>query len=398
MRTNGSGGGRNVNDILALFDKVGDPFSGGTGATGGTAKPGEAKPADRPNEAANMVSDAALQNAATVFQQPKPGETNAKTGFDREDRATLTQKPPPATETKSSSDQKQSSKDPSREARDQTLGAQAQGFANKLQDGLQKGLAAAFAKLASFGKGAEGAEPDPHVVPHSKDSAKSKDAKDSKGAASSAGAHAAETHAAEAHNFASHTTEGAPSDAKPAKAQEKEEHVEHFREELRSLGSERGEAREAKKLDKPRDGKEPHEIVKSEVLNDSQEVRELVGGWKSEHCALEEEQKQANALRIEDALGEQMRCRGMLEDGTRCIRKPVMGIPYCREHASAVYAGEAGFVSIGAGVEPTQGPIEVTEPEAVAYSDAADAPDSPDSREEVADPTLPETPVYVVTD
>lgn len=385
VRTNGSGGGRNVNDILALFDKVGDPFSG----AGGTAKPGEAKPGDnKPSEAANMVADAALQNAATVFQ-PKPAETNAKTGFDREDRATLTQKPPPATDTKSSSDQKQQSKEPSRESREQTLGSQAQGLANKLQDSLQKGLAA-FAKLASFGKGAEGAEPDPHVVPHAKDSAKTKD-KHSGGAGSAA---PGEAHAAEAHNFASHTTEGAPSDAKPAKA-EKEEHIEQFREELRSAAgergdrAERGERGEAKKLDKPRDGKEPHELVKGDVVNDSQELRELVGGWKSEHCALEEEQKHANALRIEDALGEQMRCRGMLDDGSRCIRKPVMGIPYCREHASAVYAGEAGFVSIGAGVEPSKGPVEVTEPEAVAYTDPP---------EEVADPTLPETPVYVVTD
>ena len=44
---------------------------------------------------------------------------------------------------------------------------------------------------------------------------------------------------------------------------------------------------------------------------------------------------------------------------------------------------------------PTSGPPEVTEPEAVAYtSDVTEAPPT----EETADPTLPDQPVYVVTD
>lgn len=37
-----------------------------------------------------------------------------------------------------------------------------------------------------------------------------------------------------------------------------------------------------------------------------------------------------------DALGDAARCRGTLEDGERCLRKPVAGTSYCREH----YAGK----------------------------------------------------------
>jgi hypothetical protein len=44
-------------------------------------------------------------------------------------------------------------------------------------------------------------------------------------------------------------------------------------------------------------------------------------------------------------LGEAARCKGALEDGTRCLRKPVAGTSYCREH----------YASPGVGPDPTEG-------------------------------------------
>jgi hypothetical protein len=381
VRTNGP----SANDILALFDRLGDPFAGGA-----QTKPGSAKPED-----ANNNNDPTAQQ-----KQPVPGDGNAKLGFDQEDRSSLLQKAPPPKDAKNASSdqqqqqQQQKPKDAPKDAPKDNLLSQ---LGKQLQEGLQKSFGGVFAKLANLGKNAEAAEPE---VP--KDSANAKEAKQNSRGAGASGAASGSAAAELAHqdptNFASHTTEGAPNPAAPSKTQEKAEaHVEQFREELRSMGNDPARGGEAKKLDKPRDGKEAPELMHAEGARESPELRELVGGWKPESCNLEEDERRANALRIEDALGPQMRCRGVLEDGSRCIRKPVMGIPYCREHASAVYAAtsDAGFVTIGAGVEPTSGAPEVTEPEAVAYVDGAS-----ESSEEVADPTLPDQPAYgnVVTD
>ncbi len=46
----------------------------------------------------------------------------------------------------------------------------------------------------------------------------------------------------------------------------------------------------------------------------------------------EEEKKNGRGVRAEDALGDYTRCRGHQEDGSRCLRKPMQGGPYCREH------------------------------------------------------------------
>lgn len=387
MRTNG----RNANDILALFDRLGDAFAGGA-----EAKPGGKT--DPPAGAAQAAAQEGLAQAKDAQQQ------RANLGFDKEDKTSLPAQAKtnaPAAEQKPEQKPKDArDKEATRDNKEQaTFLSQAQQLGTKLQENLQKGLAAAFAKLATLGKGTEGAEPDQHLVPsHSKDGAHAKDAKHGAGSEKTRAA-AEKGHVEDPSNFASHTTEGAPNDGRgKMKAQDKAEtNVEHFREELRQMNAEQ---RGDKKLDKPRDGKEAHELVHGEgMIDQAGELRELVGAWHPDRCNAEEAEQKANALRIEDALGEQMRCRGMLEDGVRCIRKPVMGLPYCREHAATIYSAgsDAGFVTIGAGVEPTSVAPEVTEPEAAAYiSDVLEAPAS----EELADPTLPDQPAFgtVVTD
>ncbi|MCB9652793.1 MAG: hypothetical protein H6729_01520 [Deltaproteobacteria bacterium] len=45
--------------------------------------------------------------------------------------------------------------------------------------------------------------------------------------------------------------------------------------------------------------------------------------------------RNAEGLRSADVLGSVHRCRGEHADGGRCLRKPVPGTPYCREHAAS---------------------------------------------------------------
>jgi hypothetical protein len=59
-------------------------------------------------------------------------------------------------------------------------------------------------------------------------------------------------------------------------------------------------------------------------------------GWVAEEQEQEEEAPRRRGLREADALGEAHRCRGLLEDGTRCLRKPGGGASYCPEHALRV--------------------------------------------------------------
>ncbi len=55
-------------------------------------------------------------------------------------------------------------------------------------------------------------------------------------------------------------------------------------------------------------------------------------GWVAEE--LEDEEHRKRGLYEGDPLGDVHRCRGTLHDGTPCLRKPVKGAPYCREHAA----------------------------------------------------------------
>lgn len=53
-----------------------------------------------------------------------------------------------------------------------------------------------------------------------------------------------------------------------------------------------------------------------------------------EEITPDEDDEHRPALRDEDALGASDRCRGTVADGTRCLRRPVEGTPYCREHSA----------------------------------------------------------------
>ena len=54
-------------------------------------------------------------------------------------------------------------------------------------------------------------------------------------------------------------------------------------------------------------------------------------GWLAEEQE-EREKRRRFSLEGADLLGSANRCRCMLPDGTRCLRKPLPGTPYCREH------------------------------------------------------------------
>lgn len=66
--------------------------------------------------------------------------------------------------------------------------------------------------------------------------------------------------------------------------------------------------------------------------DDQQDQDDKPGGaWIPEELEGQEISSK-RGLRASDSLGEAHRCSGTLDDGTRCLRKPVKGTPYCREH------------------------------------------------------------------
>jgi hypothetical protein len=103
---------------------------------------------------------------------------------------------------------------------------------------------------------------------------------------------------------------------------------------------ERGE-RAAGPAEEPREArraKEPEEAERQrERDRDGQEKREdedaQAQGWVAEEQEQEAPRKR-RGLREADALGEHHRCRGHGDDGGQCLRKPVRGSAYCREHAA----------------------------------------------------------------
>jgi hypothetical protein len=86
---------------------------------------------------------------------------------------------------------------------------------------------------------------------------------------------------------------------------------------------EREKEREAKERERQRDDRE----------KDRDEDEKHGSAWLQEELEREEEEQRRRGVRDEDALGGYTRCRGHLDDGTQCLRKPVQGTPYCREHA-----------------------------------------------------------------
>lgn len=129
------------------------------------------------------------------------------------------------------------------------------------------------------------------------------------------------------------TEEAAPKEqlAEQAEAAETKEAAdgeirrEEANEEARVVGQQT-EAKEAKEQSEVEDARE------QQHQQDDDEEEKPGAGWVAEELE-DEEQERRKGLRMDDPLGEVHRCRHTLEDGTGCLRKPVSGTPYCREHA-----------------------------------------------------------------
>ena len=101
----------------------------------------------------------------------------------------------------------------------------------------------------------------------------------------------------------------------------------------------REEARDEARVQGQQEAQEHGETKeKSETQDAEQQQREDQededkpgAGWVMEE-ADEDEGEEHRGLRRDQVLTDQTRCSGQLEDGTRCIRKPVAGLGYCREH------------------------------------------------------------------
>lgn len=87
--------------------------------------------------------------------------------------------------------------------------------------------------------------------------------------------------------------------------------------------------------EEPQEAKEQIEAQEADAQqHDQQEDDEdkAGGGWVLEE-AEEEEKRRGKGLREADVLSDQNRCKGTVDDGSRCLRKPVKGLGYCREHS-----------------------------------------------------------------
>ncbi len=99
--------------------------------------------------------------------------------------------------------------------------------------------------------------------------------------------------------------------------------------EARVLGQHEAEMKEKA------DGKEVEEpeARDQQQQRDEDEEDKPGAGWVAEELE-EEEAKHKRGLKDADVMGDVHRCKGTLDDGTGCLRKPLKGTPYCREHAA----------------------------------------------------------------
>lgn len=93
------------------------------------------------------------------------------------------------------------------------------------------------------------------------------------------------------------------------------------------------EAKEAKESHQTKESQEAeHQQGQQQRRDDQQDEQDKPGGaWVAEELEGQEVSSK-RGLRAADALGEAHRCHGTMDDGTRCLRRPVKGTPYCREH------------------------------------------------------------------
>ena len=120
-------------------------------------------------------------------------------------------------------------------------------------------------------------------------------------------------------------TEG---EVRDAPAEQQEMRAQDRREDARVQGQ-----KEAAETAEARESTETSEAEQQQQQHDEDEEDKPGAGWVAEEMD-EEGDERKRALRDPDALGQADRCRGELEDGTRCLRKAADGTPYCAEHAA----------------------------------------------------------------
>ncbi len=109
------------------------------------------------------------------------------------------------------------------------------------------------------------------------------------------------------------------------KAQLKEEH----KEDARLQGQ--AEAKEQQELKEQREADQSEQQQEKDQQEQQDEDEKPGAGWVLEEHE-DEKKRRKFGLRSADSLGHQTRCKGTLEDGSRCLRKPSEGSPYCLEH------------------------------------------------------------------
>ncbi|MCK6546753.1 hypothetical protein L6R52_12960 [Myxococcota bacterium] len=123
-------------------------------------------------------------------------------------------------------------------------------------------------------------------------------------------------------------------EARDAKTEEKTQRDELRRDEKADdvRGQAAQEAKEKKEAREANDAKEA-ERERERDRDDQKDDDRKGGAWAQEDEQQQDEpKKRRGAIREDDVLGAHVRCHGKLDDGARCLRKPVPGTPYCREH------------------------------------------------------------------
>jgi hypothetical protein len=372
---------RNVraNDLLQMFDRVGDPFANKSAQ--GSEK------SDKANENAMSVFGGPQEETQATHVDKKPFDGYAKMGAD-EDKTIVNTPPrtqeqgasdktadktlPPATQqtaapkeerpvdrsAKPSNERNSNEKNASERSTDRRsgdrdraeTGARVVHAAHVITTAIERAVSAVLVKMG--------------IVPDAQEKALDKEAKELTQQLRDAQRAAADKQqvvkrpdagnaGAEQNAFSNAFAASAP-DAQQAQqletAQElkKDADARRFQEtkEDAKAGGElkKGEAKETKES---RDVERGHgraaELVEEDPGNG------VGAGWVQENIEAAEQEQREAALRLEDALGASFRCHGIVEDGTRCLRKPVQGTPYCREHASTIFGPQQDTRLEGAG-------------------------------------------------
>ena len=118
-------------------------------------------------------------------------------------------------------------------------------------------------------------------------------------------------------------------ETREARSEQQEVRQQERRDDARLQGqkeaAEHAEVRESSEADQAEQQQHPGE--------EEDEEDKPGAGWVAEENEDDREGKK-RGLRDADLLGQPTRCRGHLEDGSRCLRKPTEGTPYCPEHAA----------------------------------------------------------------